>query len=117
MGFFKDDINKGASPVPYVMYSDDERIFTPSSQIYFSFQFVWADLDQTDGSVKVQISNDGVNYVDHPADSLLFNSTAGVGFIRDLTVGVLDNYLKIVISHGTCTSGTVTITGNTGRKK
>jgi hypothetical protein len=101
----------------YTMDGDTTYTFTTTNQYYFDFQFVWASLDQTDGSVKIQISEDGTNYVDYPnMDTLLFNSAGGSGIIRDTFKGTASRYLRIAVDAGTCTSGTLNIYGNLATK-
>jgi len=94
----------------YTMDGDTSYVISTTSEYYYSFQFVWASLDQTDGSVKVQISNDGTNYNDYPnTDSLLFNSAGGSGYIRDTYKGTACRYIKINVDSGTCSSGTLKV--------
>ena len=101
----------------YTMDGDTSYVFKTSSEYFFDFQFVWASLDQTDGSVKIQISNDGVNYNDYPnLDSLLFNSAGGSGVIRDTFKGTASKYIKLLVDSGTCSSGTLEIFGNLATK-
>lgn len=101
------NFNKLQDLSTYTMDGDTSYTFTISDQYYTTAQFVWAGLDQTDGSVKMQISLDGTNFVDHPSDSLLFNSAAGSGFIRDLSLGVAEKKLRFAVNSGTNTTGTL----------
>ena len=102
----------------YTMDGDTSYVFKTSSEYYFDFQFVWATLDQTDGSVKVQISNDGVNYSNYPnTDSLLFNSASGNGVIRDTDNGTASKWIKLLVDSGTCSSGTLKVYGNLATKE
>jgi hypothetical protein len=96
----------------YLMDGDTSYVFGTSAEYYYDFQFVWDTLDQTDGSVKVQISNDGTNYSDYPnTDSLLFNSASGSSHIRDTYKGLAGRYLKLKVDSGTCSDGTLKIFG------
>ena len=96
----------------YTMDGDTSYTFNTSGKYYFDFQFVWATLDQTDGSVKMQISNDGTNYSDYPnTDSLLFNSASGSGHIRDSYKGLAGSKLRFSVDSGTCASGTLKVYG------
>ena len=102
----------------YTMDGDTSYVFRTSNEYYFDFQFVWATLDQTDGSVKIQISNDGTNYNDYPnTDSLLFNSASGTGAIRDTFKGTASQWIKLNVDSGTCSSGTLKIYGNLAYKE
>jgi len=103
------DIDNRIYPLTtYTMDGDTSYVFATTPEYYFSAQFVWASLDATDGSVKVEISNDGVNYDDYPnTDSLLFNSAGGSGIIRDTYKGTASKYIRFSVDAGTCTSGTL----------
>jgi len=101
---------------PYTMDGDTAYIWELEGHYFFSLHFVSSGLDQTDGSVKMQISTDGTNYIDYPSDSLLFNAAAVSGYIRDTEKGILATHLKALIDSGTCTAGTVTIDGIISKK-
>ena len=102
----------------YTMDGDTSYVIQTSTGYFFDIQFVWASLDQTDGSVKIQLSNDGTNYGDYPnTDSLLFNSASGAGAIRDTYKGTAAKYLKINVDSGTCTSGTLKVYARIETKK
>jgi hypothetical protein len=109
---------KNLTSIPaYTMDGDTSYTFKTTNQYFFDFQFVWASLDQTDGSVKIEISEDGTNYVDYPnMDTLLLSSATGSGIIRDTFKGTASRYLKISVDSGTCSSGTLTIYGNLATK-
>ena len=112
------DFNKAYTLKTYTMDGDTSYVFTTSAQYYYDFQFVWATLDQTDGSIKIQLSNDGTNYENYPnLDSLLFNSTTGSGRIRDTFKGTASKYIKLNVDSGTCSSGTLKIYGNLVKKQ
>jgi hypothetical protein len=112
------DFNKKYTLPAYTMDGDSSYVFRTFTQMYWDIQFIWATLDQTDGSVKIQISNDGVDYRDYPnLDSLLFDSASGSGGIRDTYKGTASKYLKILVDSGTCTSGTLVINGNLAYKQ
>ncbi len=97
----------------YTMDGDTTYTFNTSAEYFYDFQFVWANLDQTDGSVKIQISNDGTNYNDYPnTDSLLFNSAGGSGIIRDTYKGTAGRKIRLKVDSGTCSSGTLKIYGD-----
>lgn len=101
----------------FTVNSDNSYIFNIVTPSYLDFQFVWASLDQTDASIKIQVSLDGTNFDDYPnTDSLLLNSPNGSGFIRDMHKGTSAKHIKINIDSGTCTSGTLKIYGNITRK-
>jgi len=115
----KVDVNfsNAYSLTTYTMDGDTSYVFRTSNEYYFDFQFVWDTLDQTDGSVKIQISNDGTNYNDYPnLDSLLFNVASGTGVIRDTFKGTASQYIKINVDSGTCSSGTLKLYGNLSYK-
>jgi hypothetical protein len=96
----------------YTMDGDTTYTFKTTNQYFFDFQFTWAALDQTDGSVKIQISEDGTNYVDYPnTDTLLLNTASGSAIIRDTFKGTASRYLRI-----RCSSGTLKTTGNLATK-
>jgi hypothetical protein len=112
------DFIKQYTLTTYTMDGDTSYVFKTTAQYYFDIQFVWASLDQTDGSVKVQISEDGTNYEDYPnTDSLLFNSAGGSGIIRDTYKGTASRYIKLNVDSGTCSAGTLDIFGNLAKKK
>ena len=97
----------------YLMDGDTSYTFNTSAEYYYDFQFVWDTLDQTDGSVKVQISNDGTNYLDYPnMDSLLFDAASGSGIIRDTYKGLAGRKIRLNVDSGTCSDGTLKIFGN-----
>jgi len=104
------------TPTAYTMDGDTSYVYRLNSQYYFSFQFVWEGLDATNGSVKTQISQDGINYVDYPSDSLLFDSASGTGIIQSQEQGALGFYIRVLVESGTCTSGTLTLYGKLGHK-
>lgn len=111
------NFTQGYTLSTYTMDGDTSYTFNTPAQYYFDLQFVWATLDQTDGSVKIQISNDGVNYIDYPnLDSLLFNSASGSGIIRDTWKGTAGRKIRLKIDSGTCSSGTLEINGNLAKK-
>jgi len=96
----------------YTVDGDTSYTFNTSGEYYLDFQFVWAALDQTDGSVKMQISNDGTNYSDYPnTDSLLFNTSTGSAHIRDTYKGLASSKLRFKVDSGTCSSGTLKVYG------
>ena len=99
--------NKIVTLPTYTMDGDSTVVLRLTNDYMVTTQAVWAGLDQTDGSIKLQISMDGVNYTDYPIDSLLFNSAAGNGFIRNVDIGVIENYLRWNIDSGTCSAGTL----------
>ena len=112
------DFNPKYALPTYTMDGDTSYVFRTFTQMYYDIQFTWATLDQTDASVKIQISNDGVDYRDYPnLDSLLFDSASGSGGIRDTYKGTASKYLKILVDSGTCTSGTLVINGNLAYKQ
>ena len=112
------DFNKKYTLPAYTMDGDSSYVFRTFTQMYWDIQFIWATLDQTDASVKIQISNNGVYYEDYPnTDSLLFDSASGSGGIRDTYKGTASKYLKILVDSGTCTSGTLVINGNLAYKQ
>jgi len=103
----------------YTMDADTAYTFNMVKMPYSGFQFVWAGLDKTDASVKIQISYylTGENFIDDTnLDSLLFNSAAGNSAIES-TVGSLAKRKRLLINSGTCSSGTLIINGNLGSIK
>ena len=102
----------------YTMDGDTTYTFNTSGEYYFDFQFVWASLDQTDGSVKIKIGTDATNYNAYPnTDSLLFSSAGGSGIIRDTFKGTAGGKLTINVDSGTCSSGTLKIYGYMRKKQ
>ena len=103
----------------YTMDGDTSYTFNMIKLPYSGFQFTWSGLDQTDGSVKVQISyySTGENFIDDTSlDSLLFNSATGNSAIES-TVASLAKRKRLKIDSGTCTSGILIINGNLGSIK
>ena len=103
----------------YTMNGDTSYTFNMIKMPYSGFQFTWNDLDQTDASVKIQISYyaSGENFIDDTSlDSLLFNSASGSSVIES-TVASLAKRKRLKIDSGTCTSGTLIINGNLGSVK
>ena len=101
----------------YTMDGDTTYTFKMNTQYYWTFQFVWAGLDATDGSVSVFVSSDGVNFSSYNLTPLLFNSAGGAGIMRDTDNGTAEGWIQLQVDSGTCTTGTLKVFGNLVSKK
>ncbi len=73
----------------------------------WSIQFVWAGLDAADGTIGLQVSNDGVNFEDLDGFTTITMSTtpADSSSVNDDNFDF--NYLRIVITKNSLTTGTI----------
>jgi hypothetical protein len=62
-----------------------------------SFQVVWVDLDQMDGSFSVMLSNDGTSW----ADETTFNVATDCGNIVYRMNDITTRYCRIAVDNGT----------------
>lgn len=104
----------------YTVDGDSTWVQSLNNQYYFDYEFTWTGLDQTDGSIKIQVKNKstGGAWNDYPnLDSLLLNSAAGTAHIRDMTNGTLNDSIRAKLDSGTCAAGTLYISANLGTKR
>lgn len=114
-------INFNDTPkVVYPIYTvDGDSAWTQvlNNQYYFDYEFTWADLDQLDGSIQMQIKNKtGGDWTDY-LSPLLLSSAAGTSHIRDMTNGVLNDSIRANLDSGTASAGTLKISANLGTKR
>lgn len=72
-----------------------------------SFHLIWASLTgSVDGTVKIQVSNDGTNWVDKSGASINLSGASGNDLISLTTV--TENFYKVVYTHNSISGGTMT---------
>ncbi len=104
----------------YTVDGDTSYTFEMSRPYFWDMQFAWTSLDQTDGSIKILTTQyeDSTNFLPYAnTDTLLMNTATGSGKIRDTYKGTADILFRINIDSGTCSGGTLTISGNFTRKR
>jgi hypothetical protein len=76
----------------------------------FGIGLVWASLNASDATAKVQVSGDGTNYSDYPGSSITIASGSDSTYY-DFPQGSSASFARIVYAHGSNSAGTMAITG------
>lgn len=76
-----------------------------------SFHVIWASLTGTiDGTVKVQVSNTGGDWVDKTGASVTLSGASGADMIS-LNGVVTEHYYRVVYTKNNISGGTITVVG------
>lgn len=74
---------------------------------YASFHVVWASLTgSVDGVVKIQVSNDGTNWVDKSGATFTMSGANGSDLIS--LTSITEQFYKVVYTHNSISGGTLT---------
>jgi len=103
------DNKVGDTDTPYNIAGGDKLFKKPANRNdSFNIQVIWSGLDETDGSVTAQGSNDNTNFDDLPApNQILLNSANGSASMQCAKCDAAHHAANLNV--GTATVGNVTI--------